>query len=154
VGRFLDKLNNLVRKPEFLRTSTGAFTRICIRNTSAYSKQTLLTRVKDTGITILREYHAEFDVKFRGMSSMQSASLEVDVQVNQQLMDLLQGRTNFEGVGGWATITQINDDVEALHHMKLTPNNQKDRRGIPLLVNIWSTIGESESRILTLQNQC
>jgi hypothetical protein len=53
VGQFLDKLNNLARQPAFLRTSTRAFTRICFSNTSVRSKQILLARVKDTGITLL-----------------------------------------------------------------------------------------------------
>ena len=83
VGQFLDKLNNLARQPEFLRTSTSAFTRICISNTSARSKQILLARVKDTSITLLREdqaefdvkFSAEYDVKFSGKSRIQSASL-------------------------------------------------------------------------------
>jgi hypothetical protein len=39
--------------------------------------------------------------------------------------------------------------TQTLHHMELTPNKQKDRRGLPLLANIWSTIGASESQILT-----
>jgi hypothetical protein len=63
-------------------------------------------------------------------------------------MDLLQGITHLDGIGGRATITQINDDIEALHHMELKPNKQKDRRGLPLLANIWTTIGASESQIL------
>jgi hypothetical protein len=63
-------------------------------------------------------------------------------------MDLLQGTTHLEGIDDWATITQINDDTETLHHMELKPNKQKDRRGLPLLANIWSTIGASESQIL------
>jgi len=62
--------------------------------------------VKDTGITLMREDQAEFDVKFSGKSRIQSASLKVDAKANQPLMDLLQGRTNLEGIGGWATITQ------------------------------------------------
>ncbi len=149
MGQFLDNLNNLTRKPEFQRTPENVFTRICISNTSARSKHILLSRVKNTGITLLREDHAEFEVKFSGQSRMQSASLEVDVQVDQKLMDLLQGTTHLEGIDGWATITHINDDTEALHHMELKPNKQKDRRGLPLLANIWSTIGASESQILT-----
>jgi hypothetical protein len=64
-------------------------------------------------------------------------------------MDLLQGITHLDGIDGRATITQINDDIEILHHMELKPNKQKDRRGLPLLTNIWTTIGASESQILT-----
>ncbi len=56
--------------------------------------------------------------------------------MDKKLMDLLQGTTHLEGIGGWATVTQINDDTEALHHMELNPNKQKDRRGLPLLANI------------------
>ena len=149
VGQFLDNLNNLARKPEFQRTSNTASIRICISNTSARSKQILLSRVKNTGITILREDQAEFDIKFSGKSRIQSASLEMEVQVDKKLMDLLQGTTHLEGIGGRATVTQINNDTEALHHMELKPNKQKDRRGLPLLANIWSTIGASESQILT-----
>jgi hypothetical protein len=64
-------------------------------------------------------------------------------------MDLLQGTVHLDGIDGRATITQINDDIETLHHMELKPNKQKDRRGLPLLANIWTTIGASESQILT-----
>ncbi len=32
---------------------------------------------------------------------------------------------------------------------QLKPNKQKDRRGLTLLTNIWTTIGASESQILT-----
>ena len=70
------------------------------------------------------------------------------MQVDENLMDLLQGTTYLDGIGGRTTITQINDDIEALHHMELKPNKQKDRRGLPLLANIWTTIGASESQIL------
>ena len=73
VGQFQDRLNNLARQPEFLRTSSRASTRICINNTSARSKQILLARVKDTGITLQREDQTEFDVNFRGKSRKQSA---------------------------------------------------------------------------------
>ncbi len=134
MGQFLDNLNNFARKPEFQRTSENVFTRIL-------SKHILLSRVKNTGITLLREDQAEFEVKFSGQSRIQSASLEVDVQVDQKLMDLLQGTTHLEGIDVRATIVQINDDTEVLHHMELKPNKQKDRRGLPLLTNIWSTIG-------------
>ena len=142
MGQFLDNLNNLARKPEFQRTSNSVSTRIYIRNTAARSKQILLSQVKDIGIRLLGRTKPSH-------SKIQSASLEVDAQVDEKLMDLLQGITHLDGIGGRATITQINDDIEALHHMELKPNKQKDRRGLPLLANIWTTIGASESQILT-----
>ena len=49
----------------------------------------------------------------------------MEVQVDKKLMDLLQGTTHLEGIGGRATVTQINNDTEALHHMELKPNKQK-----------------------------
>jgi hypothetical protein len=154
VGQFLDNLNNLARKPELQRTSNSVSTRIRISNTTVHSKQILLSQVKDIGIRLLREDQAEFGIKFSGHSRVQSASLEVDVQVDENLMDLLQGTTYLDGIGGRATITQINDDIETLHHMELKPNKHKDRRGLPLLVNIWTTIGASESQILTWIMMC
>jgi hypothetical protein len=129
VGQFLDKLKNIARQPEFSRTSTRESIRLQISNASDRSRQILLARVKDTGITLMREDQAEFDVKFSGKSRIQSASLKVDAKANQPLMDLLQGRTNLEGIGGWATITQIEDDAGVLHHIELKPNKQTDRRG-------------------------
>jgi hypothetical protein len=74
VGQFLDNLHNLARKPEFQRTSENVFTRICISNTSVLSKHILLSRVKNTGITLVKEDQAEFEVKFSGQSRIQSAS--------------------------------------------------------------------------------
>jgi hypothetical protein len=154
VGQFLDNLSNLARKPEFQRTSNSVSTRIRISNTKVRSKQILLSQIRETGIKLLREDQAEFGIKFNSHSRIQSASLEIDVQVDSKLMNLLQGITHLDGIGGRATITQINDDIETLHHLELKPNKQKDRRGIPLLTNIWTTIGASESQILTWIMMC
>ena len=154
VGQFLDNLNNFARKPEFQRTSNSVSTRIRISNTKVRSKQILLSQIKDIDIRLLREDQAEFGIKFNNHSRIQSASLEVDVQVDGKLMELLQGITHLDGIGGRATITHINDDIETLHHMELKPNKQKDRRGLPLLTNIWTTIGASESQILTWIMMC
>jgi hypothetical protein len=154
VGQFLDNLNNLERKPEVQRTSNSVSTRIHISNTTVRSKQILLSQVKDIGIRRLREDQTKFGIKSSGHSRIQSASLEVDVQVDENLMDLLQGTTYLDGIVGRATITQIHDDIETLHHMELKPNKHKDRSGLPLLANIWTTIGASESQILTWIMMC
>jgi hypothetical protein len=131
VGQFLDNLNNLARKPEFQRTSNSVSTRIRISNIKVRSKQILLSLIKETGINLIREDQAEFEIKFNSHSRIQSASLKIDVQVDKKLMDLLQGITYIDGIDGRATIVQINDDIETLHHMELKPNKQKDRRGLP-----------------------
>ena len=103
---------------------------------------------------LLREDQAKFKIRRSGKSRIQSASLTVEAQIDQPLMDLLQGAVNLERIHGWATVTQIEDDADTLHHMELKPNKQEDRRGLPLLANILTTIGASESQILTLILLC
>ncbi len=75
--------------------------------------------------------------------------------MDQKLMDLLQGTTHLEGIDGWATITQIHDDTEPLHHMEPKPNKKKDRRGLEILSSpdgpaslptIWGTKEQKKHR--------
>ncbi len=79
---------------------------------------------------------------------IQSATLTVWVQSDQKLTDLLRGIISLDGILGPATITLIEEDSEAIHQLELRPNKQIDRRGMPFLTNIWSTLGASEPQIL------
>jgi hypothetical protein len=80
---------------------------------------------------------------------IQSASLTVWVQSDQKLTDLLRGVSSLDVILGPATITLIEEDSDVLHQMELKPIKQIDRRGMPLLTNIWSTLGASEAQILS-----
>ena len=56
---------------------------------------------------------------------------------------------SIEGILGPVTITLVEDDCETVHQMELKPNKQIDRRGLPLLTNIWSTLGASEAQMMS-----
>ena len=60
----------------------------------------------------------------------------------------MQGNTCMEGIMGPATFTILNDEVDTVHHVELKPNNQIDRKRLPLLTNIWTALGASESQFL------
>jgi hypothetical protein len=49
---------------------------------------------------------------------------------------------------GPVTFTILNDEVDTVHHTELKPNSQIDRKRLPLLTNIWTTLGASESQFL------
>jgi hypothetical protein len=123
VGQLLDNLNNLARKPEFQRTLNSISTRIRISNTKVRSKQILLSQIKETGISLIREDQAEFGIKFNSHSRIQSASLEIDVQVDEKLMDLLQGITYIDGMGG-----RGHDLTDQRRHRNSPPHGAKTQQ--------------------------
>jgi hypothetical protein len=107
------------------------------------------SRLYSIGVTIIQELNAVFEIQYTTKLRIQSVSLTVWVQSDQKLIDLLRGITSLDGILGQATITLIEDDSEVIHQMELKPNKQIDRRGMPFLTNIWSTLGASEAKILT-----
>jgi hypothetical protein len=107
------------------------------------------SRLHSIGITIIQELKTSFEIQYTTKLRIQSASLTVWVQSDQNLTDLLRGVSSLDGILGPATITLIEEDSEVLHQMELKPNKQIDRRGMPFLANIWSTLGASEAQILS-----
>ncbi len=49
---------------------------------------------------------------------------------------------------GPATFTILNDEVDTVHQAELKPNSQIDRKRLPLLTNIWTALGASESQFM------
>ncbi len=49
---------------------------------------------------------------------------------------------------GSASLTILNDEVDTVHHAELKPNKQIDRKRLPLLTNIWTSLGASEPQFL------
>ena len=149
VGSFLDKVRIRARAPELVRVTQKPLAKICVSNIYARSQLDIQSRLHSIGITIIQDLHAVFEIQYTTKLRIQSASLSVWVQSDQKLTDLLQGITFLDGILGPATITLIEDDSEVIHQMELKPNKQIDRRGMPFLTNIWSTLGASEAQILT-----
>ena len=148
VGSFLDKVRIAARAPELVRVSKKPLAKICVSNTYARSQLDIQSRLHSIGITIIQELNAFFEIQYTTKLRIQSASLTVWVQPDQKLTDLLRGITSLDGILGPATITLIEEDSEAIHQMELKPNKQIDRRGMPFLTNIWSTLGASEAQVL------
>jgi hypothetical protein len=149
VGSFLDKVRIRARAPELVRVTQKPLAKICVSNIYARSQLDIQSRLHSIGITIIQDLHAVFEIQYTTKLRIQSASLSVWVQSDQKLTDLLQGITVLDGILGPATITLIEDDSEVIHQMELKPNKQIDRRGMPFLTNIWSTLGASEAQIHT-----
>ncbi len=114
---------------------------ICVSNIYARSQLDIQARLHTLGITIMQKAPANFEIRYSGKLRIQSASLTIRVSSDQKLIDLLQGKVSLEGILGPATITLLDDDSDTVHQMELKPNKQIDRRGLPLLTNIWSTLG-------------
>ena len=144
VGQFLDKIRIIARAPEIARITRNPMVTIYVINIYARSRLDILARLRTIGITIIQEAPAHFEVHYSGKLRIQSTSLTVKVCSDQKLLDLLQGKISLEGILGPATITILDDDSDTVHQMELKPNKQIDRRGLPLLTNIWSTLGVSE----------
>jgi hypothetical protein len=134
---------------ELVRVTKKPLAKICISNIYARSQLDIQSRLQSIGITIIQELNAVFEIQYTTKLRIQSASLTVWVQSDQKLTDLLRGITSLDGILGPATITLIEEDSQAIHQMELKPNKQIDRRGMPFLTNIWSTLGASEAQILT-----
>jgi hypothetical protein len=66
----------------------------------------------------------------------------------------MHGKVSIEGIIGSAIFTILNDEVDTVHHSELKPNRQIDRKRLPLLTNIWTSLGVSESQFLTLVLLC
>jgi hypothetical protein len=148
VGSFLDKIRIAAKAPELVRVTKKPLAKICVSNIYARSQLDIQSRLQNIGITILQELNASFEIQYTTKLRIQSASLSVWVQSDQKLTDLLQGITFLDGILGPATITLIEEDSEVIHQLELRPNKQIDRRGMPFLTNIWSTLGASEAQIL------
>jgi hypothetical protein len=149
VGSFLDKVRTRARAPELVRVTQKPLAKICVSNIYARSQLDIQSRLHSIGITIIQDLHAVFEIQYTTKLRIQSASLTVWVQSDQKLTDLLQGITSLDVILVPATITMIEDDSEVIHQMELKPNKQIDRRGMPFLTNICSTLGASEAQILT-----
>jgi hypothetical protein len=148
-GQFLDKIRNIARAPEIARITRSPMVTICVRNIYAGSHLDIQTRLHTIDITIIQEVTTHFEVHYSGRLRIQSTSLTVKVYSDQKLLDLLQGTISLEVILGPTTITILDDDSDTVHQMELKPNKQIDRRGLPLLTNIWSTLGASEAQILS-----
>ena len=149
VGQFLDKIRNIARVPEIARLTRSPMVTICVSNIYARTQLDIQARLHSIGITVIQEVPAHFEVRYSGKLRIQSASLTVKVYSDQKLLDFLQGKISLEGILGPVTVTILDDDSDIVHQMELKPNKQIDRRGLPLLTNIWSTLGASETQILS-----
>jgi hypothetical protein len=148
VGSFLDKVRIRTRAPELVRVTKKPLAKICVSNIYDRSQLDIQSRLHSIGITIMQDLNAVFEIQYTTKLPIQSVSLTVWVQSDQKLTDLLRGITALDGILGPDTITLIEDDSEVIHQMELKPNKQIDRRGMPFLTNIWSTLGASEAQIL------
>jgi hypothetical protein len=148
VGSFLDKVRIAAKTPELVRVTEKPLAKICVSNIYAGSQLDIKSRLQNIGITIIQELNASFEIQYTTKLRIQSAALTVWVQSDQKLTDLLRGIISLDVILGPATITLIEEDSEAIHQLELRPNKQIDRRGMPFLTNIWSTLGASEAQIL------
>ena len=135
--------------PEFARISRILLATICVSNVYVRSQLDIQSRLHNLGITIIHESPSTFEIHYCSKLRIQSAVLTVRVRSDHRLIDLLQEKVSIEGILGPVTITLTENDCETVHQMELKPKKQIDRRGLPLLTNIWSTLGTSEVQILS-----
>jgi hypothetical protein len=154
VGPFLDRVRNLARGPERARLPEGQSVCLCVSNLRVRTKEDIITKLKGTGLHILREDLAKFEMKYSRKLRLETTALTIIVRSDSQLEDIMQGRVPIEGIMGSATFTILNDEVDTVHHAELKPNSQIDRKRLPLLTNIWTSLGSSESQFLALVLLC
>jgi hypothetical protein len=155
VGPFLDRLRNLARGPERERLPESQSVRLYVSNLRARTKDDIITNLKGTGLQILREDLAKFEMKYSRKLRLETTALTIPVRSDSKLEDNMQGRVSIELIMGSATFTILNDEVvDTVHHAELKPNKQIDRKRLSLLTNIWTSIGASESQFLTLVLLC
>jgi hypothetical protein len=155
VGPFLDKVRNLARGPERDRLSENQSVRLYVSNLRARTKDDIIIKLKGTGLQILREDLAKFEMKYSRKLRLETTALTILVRSDSKLEDIImQGKVSIEGIMGSATFTILNDEMDTVHHSELKPNRQIDRKRLPLLTNIWTSLGASESQFLTLVLLC
>ncbi len=79
---------------------------------------------------------------------METSALTVLVIPDMRLKDFMQVGSCIEGIMGPVTFTILNEEVDTVHQAELKPNSQIDRKQLPLLTNIWTTLGASESQFM------
>jgi hypothetical protein len=136
VGPFLDKVRNLTRGPERERLPESQSVRLYVSNLRARTKDDIITKLKGTGLQILREDLANFEIKYSRKLRLETTALTILVRSDSKLEDIMQGKVSIEGIMGSATFTILNDEGDTVHHAELKPNRQIDRKRLPLLTNI------------------
>jgi hypothetical protein len=127
--------------------------RLYVSNLRARTKDDIITKLKGTGLQILREDLAKFEMKYRRKLRLETTDLTILVRSDSKLEDIMQGRASIEGIMGSATFTILNDEVDTVHHAELKPNKQIDRKRLSLLTNIWTSIGASVAPTLRSTRQ-
>jgi hypothetical protein len=120
-----------------------------VSNLRVRTKDDIIPKLKGTGLQILREDLAKFEMKYSRKLRLETTVLTVLVRPDSKLEDIMQGKVSIEGIMGSASLTILNDEVDTVHHAELKPNKQIDRKRLPLLTNIWTSLGASEPQFLT-----
>jgi hypothetical protein len=144
VGPFLDRVRNLARGPERARLPEGQSVRLYVSNLRVRTKEDIITKLKGTGLHILREDLAKFEMKYSRKLRLETTALTILVRSDSKLGDIMQGKISIEGIMRPATFTILNNEMDTVHHTELKPNSQIDRKRIPLLTNIWTSLAASE----------
>jgi hypothetical protein len=131
VGPFLDKVRNLDRGPGRVRLPVSQNVLLYVSNLRARTKDDISLKLKGTGMQILREDLAKFEMKYSRKLRLETTTLTVLVRSDSKLEDIMQGKIFIEGIMGPATFTILNDEVDTVHHVELKPNSQIDRKRFP-----------------------
>jgi hypothetical protein len=149
VGPFLDRVRNRARGPEQVRLRNSQSVRLYVSNLRARTKDDIISKLRGMGLQLLREDLAKFELKYSKKLRLETSALTVLVLPDERLVDFMQGEACIEGIRGPATFTILNDEVDTVHQAELKPNSQIDRKRLPLLTNIWTTLGASEAQFMT-----
>jgi hypothetical protein len=100
VGPFLDRVRNLARGPERERLPKSQSVRLYVSNLRARTKDDIITKLKGTGLQILREDLAKFEMKYSRKLRLETTALTILVRSDSKLEDIMQGRVSMlnEGV--------------------------------------------------------
>jgi len=149
VGPFLDRVRNIARGPEQARLRNSQSVRLYISNLRARTKDDIIHKLRGMGLRIIREDLAKFELKYSRKLRLETSALTVLVLSDKRLEEFMQGEASIEGIMGPATLTILNDEVDTVHQAELKPNSQTDRKRLPLLTNIWTALGASETQFMT-----
>jgi hypothetical protein len=148
VGPFLDKVRNRARRPEQDRLLESESVHLYVSNLRTLTKDDVISKLRGMGLHILREDLAKFEMRYSRKLRLETTALTILVRPDSILKDIMQGNICMEGIMGPDTFTILNNEADTVHQAELKPNSQIDRKRLPLLTNIWTTLGASEAQFL------
>jgi hypothetical protein len=84
VGPFLDRVRDLARAPERTRLSESQSARLYVNNMRARTKEDFIATLKRTGLQILQEDPAKYEVRYSKKLRLEASALTITVRPNHE----------------------------------------------------------------------